>query len=322
MSDVSVESIAQFHQELGALSALGLKFDLGDETDSQALDHRLREFGDAIRSRVQNGESIEQSVEYEPSLPNRYRSSLSSWIKTGDPTVALDSLAAPAHASSKLHETVRLSIHYPLVILILAYAVLIWQCLYTVPKFVALYQQVNHEPDFAVSLMVQCQRWLPVWSVFLPVLGIAAWWWWRSRSERFAARRVPGGHEFLSAAQHAAMATQLSALLQSGASASESLAVIETFSETNLSAAPSLRLRPLLGWAVGVDIDDQQRSGVMQSVAAFYGRLAGDHAKRWRYLAGTIFGVLIGAGIVLAYGATLFLALRNLWIDISNAGGF
>lgn len=234
--------------------------------------------------------------------------------------VALDSLGAYDVARREMHENVRRSIFYPILILVLTYGAVIWLCVVTVPKFEALYQQVGHSPDVAVTLMVLCRNSIPVWGPAFPLLVIVGWFWWRRRSHRWSWLLLPGSRGYFSAVEHAEMARRMAPLLQSGLSPQDSLALVR-FKRDESQTESIDRLPPLLDWAVHGDLGNESRSGLMAAVAQSYQRLARQRSRRWLYFAGAVIGVFVGGGFVFSYGFLLFLATRNLLIDISIPGG-
>ena len=85
--------------------------------------------------------------------------------------------------------------------------------------------------------------------------------------------------------------------------------------------AAALLLGSLAVVGVRGQMDACDTAGLMGAVAQSYQRLAGQRSRRWLYLAGTVVGVFAGGAFVFGYGFLLFLATRNLLIDISTPAG-
>ncbi len=317
MGDASIQPILDFNREIAALAAAGLYFDLAETAVSKIddLETRLQQINTSLESRAGDGQTAEQALDSDPTIPDRYRAAIESWLKCGDRTVALDCLSATNEARQQMRENVRRSISYPTLVMMLTYGALVWLCLFTVPKLQALYEQMGQTPDAAGTFLVQCRSWLPVWGPSFPLVVIVGWFWWRKQSPLWTWRRLPGSDSYFSSIQQAELASRMAALLDSGVSSQDAVVVAQAGSlEAN-------RLRPLLAWAVNGDLNGQPRATVMRMVAETYRRMADRQAKNWYTFASLFVGLLIAAGFVLAYGFALFLAMRNLWIDISIRGG-
>jgi type II secretory pathway component PulF len=323
MNEISLPRVLAFNENLNALAAAGLPIDLGMDQGHEAIHERLEKFNESLMLRVARGQSIEQAIAQETALPSRYRAALWIWLRSGDPTIALDGIVAPAATRRNFGSDVSQALVYPLIVFILTFAGFLALCWLLVPRLEAMYRQIWQTPSESLAILIRCRETMPYWGPAVPLLVVLAVIAWRWRAPRASWRWVPGSAKYFHAAQYAELATQMANLLESGCGQDESLALLGPLygSGADLESAPSESLPPLLRWAIRGDIDDQSRPGVLRVMAQAYRQSAEQQLSLWRLVAPSFCGALLGGMFVLAYGVGLFLPVVQLLKTIALPAG-
>jgi type II secretory pathway component PulF len=268
-------------------------------------------------------------------------------VRSGHVTQSLDAAAWRAEALADLRRTIRRSLGYPALLLVLAAAGLGLLSLLFAPRLTAIYDQLALEVDPWLDTLAGVRRWMPWWAGALTGLVLwGAWHSWR-RSPQAAGwspaleRRlgwVPGLQRYFTAVHHADVAEQLAQLVAGGLTMDEALqaasdntlspemaAALRTLAIHSRRASPGdlplrqLRpLRPYLRWALTAVLPPEPRAHALQSAANLYRESVRQQAARWRVLGPTLACVGIGGVTVLGYGLCVFVPYVRLLSALSS----
>ena len=334
MNKVSLERVLAFNKELAALSAAGLRLDLGSRAESvpQVLERANANF--ALRTSL--GQPATDALAGDDQLPLVYRHAMQAGLLTDSPAVVLDGISSQLAARDEIRSTVGYSFVQPLVLLTLAYFGFLFLCLNFSPSLEGIYEQLRRAPSASVSVLRAARIWMPVWGPLAPVLLIGAILLWR-RGRGKSRLSIPFTGRYSAALRHAAFADQLATLLKHGVplvdglrlasgvtgdppliEASEALARAAERRE-NLSAdVQQLRtLPPLLRWALTADLGDQPLPEILSFAADTYLQSAQRQAAIYRIALPTLIGALLGGAVVSVYALCVFGPYVHLLRDLS-----
>lgn len=318
MSEASLQQVVAFNREIAALSATGLPLQIG-LPPGESLESGIDSINAALSLRVGRGESLDQAIREASELPARYRAGLLAWLHHSDPTIALDGFAVPAETRRDFGRHVGRTLFYPLLLLCLAFGGLVLLCLFTAPAVEGLYYSMFHSTE-QIGWLNEARELLPIWAVLFPLIVILVLIVWRRRFRDARWRWVPGSRRYYEAVEHAYLAKQLANLVQSGRSVDESLALVQSTSQTTGTLTTD-QLPSLLKWAVTTPLSGESLSSVLRLVAESYRHSAERRRDFWRLVMPTIAGAVLGGLIVMAYGMGLFLPLIDLLHAIAQPGG-
>ena len=322
MTDYSLPQISAFNRELKSLASAGIPIDLGRSTDAREVGDRLQEIEAAIAVRVGHSPSVEEAIDAAPELTQNYREALWMWLRCDDPTVALERITASAAAKRRMRSSVGRSLVYPLTLLCLAYLGLVLICLVTEPTIQDVAAQTADaavvSPE-GVPLLTLIRGWMPVWVPAVPVLVIVVLVVQHRRGRGIDSTPA------VDTTRHADLASRLATLLGSGMPLHRAMTLGDppSVDATETAERRTKSMPPLLKWAVRSDLSDAARARTLRFVARTYRRKADRQARLWQVVAPSVAGILLGGGIVLAYGLSLFVPVVRLLKQVATAtGGF
>ncbi len=315
MSESSLDDVLAFNDQLQRLSRADLLLDLGlagvkSNSNSVSLSQAMDRVDAALRLRVELGQSLEEAIELAPELSPRYRASLKTWLRTGDPDATMGSITVPIQRQHRVSVGFNVSLIQPLVLVVLTFAAFLVLLLWTLPQIEAMYAQIWKRPSGVVVLLQQLRDWLPVWGVAMPLILVVAVVFWRSRSMSSTLSWLPGSSRDVNAMRYASYSDQVAVLLEREVPLQEALLLADPESANRVLSERSSA--PLLTWALTGDLDGEPMPKVLRFVARTYRQSAAEHALIWRVLVPTVLGAAIGGLLVFAFGLSLFLP----WIDL------
>ncbi len=334
MSEVSLQRVLAFNKELAALSAAGLRLDLGSPTEpvSQLLDRANAN----IALRTSLGQSATDALAGDDQLPLVYRHAMQAGLLADSPTTVLDSLSGQSTVRDEMRSTIGYSFVQPLVLLTLAYFGFMFLCLSFSPALEGLYDQMQRAPSASVSALRVARIWMPVWGPLAPVLVVGAIFLWR-RGREHSRVWMPFAGRYTATLRHATFAEQLATLLERGVPLAEGLrlasgvtgnpALIEASQALANAAERNERLSgddpqlgtlpPLLRWALTGELGDQPLPEILRFAADTYFQKAQRQASICRIAVPTLIGALLGGAVVFAYCLCVFVPYVDLFRDLS-----
>ncbi len=161
--------LAVFTQQLATLLGAGLPIDeamgaLADETD----DLKLRHLVAALRGRVREGRSLAAALaEFPESFDELYVATVTAGESSGHLDGALHRLAEYADQRDSLQREVWTALAYPLLLLIVAAAVVMGLMTSVVPKVIDVFENLGRDLPWLTVAMVSLSRFLSAWGLWL-----------------------------------------------------------------------------------------------------------------------------------------------------------
>jgi type II secretory pathway component PulF len=318
MSDASLKHVFSLSREVSTLAATGLPLDIGLRP-GESLDEKLESINASLASQIAQGKTIEQAISSATGVPDRYRAGLWAWTHDSDPTIALERFAVPAEAIDRFGKDLGRIFQYPLLLLGLAYCALLVLCFLTLPTLESLFESM-FRTDEPIHWLILVREWVGVWALLFPLGLLMLAIGWRIYRGRSNFRWVPGSERYFQAADHANIANQLAALIESGRSTDEALSLLASVPIHDAASRASAieSLPPLLQWAISTQLGSRSPTGVLRMVAESYRQAAQRQQDLWHVFMPSVAGVVLGGIIVLAYGLTLFLPLVKLLFSAAS----
>ncbi len=340
MERPALEQLKTFHEHLVALDGAGVSLDVGkrQQSVSAILDQALAR----LRVRVDLGQSLEEALQSEKELPARYRCAALTRLSSASSDQALDAMKQSVGEPRELRRSLLAAMVLPAFIGGLVYLGTISLCLYTAPRFEAVYQQLRQPPSFSLLVLRFLREWLPVWGPLAPVLLlIAVWFVCRADWHRLLAW-APVMKGFLRTSNRALLADQLARLSENHLPLSGAVPVAQerglrldshggldspdpAVEKSTTKAAATRKvesLPPLLQWSLAERGSPEQLADNLRTTAATYKRAAQRQERFWRVVGPTVATLVVGGGIMLAYGCALFAPFTALMQDLSSATGY
>ena len=168
-------------QQLATLIRAGLPMDdalaaLADE----ASDQRLRGLVAALRSRVLEGRSLADAMaEYPESFPEIVVATVRAGEQSGELAEGLERLAEYAEARDNLGREVIAAFAYPVLLLVVAFAVVAGLMGSVVPRVVDVFVNLGAELPWLTRALIAISGFLSAYGGLLVVLALIAWMLWR-----------------------------------------------------------------------------------------------------------------------------------------------
>ncbi len=340
---MQIESLDDFmatNDQLAALVSAGIPLPLGLEALDEGPDAALERINAIVARRVSRGASLAEALEAEdPAMPATYRNVMLVAIQSGEMQGALDAAAQLAQSLDESRRSVRGAFFYPLVVCLLAAAGFAGFFIYVAPRLDALRESMRLPEGDAARIL----PWLLAIGVGAAIVFVAATMFvlarrlTGSRGERASSRigpvaRLLGGAAAARQARCAAFARSLAALTATAYPLEESLPVAAEASgdatlrrgAKQLAAAvrrgngasqddpAATAFPPFLRWALLGSAPAVGRPRALEMAADVYRQSARRRTEHMGALAPAVACVVVGGGVVLLYGLTLFLPLVDL----------
>lgn len=163
-------------RQLATLIGAGLPIDealaaLSEQNDNE----RQRALTVSLRSRVMEGASLAQALsEFPDSFPEIYRASVGAGEQSGRLSQVLEKLADHAEASDALAQKLLGALAYPLLLSIVAVAVVTGLLTFVVPQIVGVFQNMGHALPIATRVLLGVSAFLRSWGWLLLGLFVVA----------------------------------------------------------------------------------------------------------------------------------------------------
>lgn len=344
MTDVQLQPIDRFHRELKSLAAAGIPVELGIAGGSQQLSAALDDIRIALSVRVSLGQSLEQAIQQDERLPERYRAAAQAWLRFDAPAMVLDAVTEADAHDPRWDRGIALSLLQTLVILAMVTIGLSVASLWLSPKVDAIYAQLNQTPTTAAQFLSAARYGLPIWATAATSLFlITIWLWYRSNgnwSARWAAY-LPVARRRQLLIHRARFAAYLAGWLQYDLPLDEGIRLATALSgevPSNQGATPDIaskheatgeqadddlqevHLPPLIQWAL-YDVAANEPLWIrLRTVAEVYRASADRQLTLWTRFIPTLVAAGLCGIAVLLYGLSVFLPVIGLLQDVAAPG--
>ncbi len=173
---ISTAALALLTRQLATLIAAGLPIDeaLGALSE-QAENERQRALTVALRARVMEGASLAHAMDGFPELfPDIFRTTVAAGEQSGRLDEVLDKLADYAEARDALKQKILAALAYPLLLSLVAFAVVAGLLTWVVPQIVGVFQNMHQTLPLATRALMAISAFLREWGwLILVALALA-----------------------------------------------------------------------------------------------------------------------------------------------------
>lgn len=182
---LTLQELLALNDEIAALVRAGIPLERGLVQVAREMCGRVGMASEQLASRMAAGESLEQILASDTStFPPVWRAVVTAGLRSGRLAAALEEVSAAGKRVSEMRQAVGLSLVYPLIVVLLAYGVFVYELIYLAPAVLNALEDLTATTDPLLRWAVwlgERARW---WGFFPPLLaGVAGAWWW-SRAGR------------------------------------------------------------------------------------------------------------------------------------------
>ncbi len=173
---LSGAQLALLTRQLATLLKAGLPVDealsaLAEQNDDQ----RMRALVVSLRSRVMEGASLAAGLADQPdSFPEIYRASIAAGEQSGRLDQVLVRLADYSEARDALNQQVWAALAYPLLLTLVAVAVVTGLLVYVVPQIVGVFTQMHQVLPWPTRALLALSAFVKIWGWLLLILFVVA----------------------------------------------------------------------------------------------------------------------------------------------------
>ncbi len=162
-------------RQLATLIGAGLPIDEAlAALAEQAAGQRQRALVLALRARVMEGASLARAMaEFPHSFPELFSASVAAGEQSGQLDRVLEKLADHAEARDALGQQVLAALAYPLLLCLVAIAVVTGLLAWVVPQIVGVFENLGQELPLATRVLIGFSAWLREWGWLLLLLLVA-----------------------------------------------------------------------------------------------------------------------------------------------------
>lgn len=177
---LSAVQLALLTRQLSTLIGAGLPIDEAlAALSEQAENERQRGLTMSLRARVMEGASLAQALgDFPESFPEIFRATVAAGEQSGRLESVLDRLADYAEARDALKQKMLAALAYPLLLSLVAIAVVTGLLTWVVPQIVGVFQNLHQTLPLATRVLIAVSEFLRGWGwailVLLVVAGLAA----------------------------------------------------------------------------------------------------------------------------------------------------
>lgn len=339
--EATLEELGLLCDEIAALSRAGVPLEGGLAGLASDLPGRIGRFAAEVAEQLKSGKNLPDAIAATGTvLPAYFRAAIEAGLRSGRLSAALEGVAGSLRRLADLRRGVGAALVYPLVVVLLAYATLVFLAVYILPMFLRANDTFNVEGPWFVSALVRLGT-TPHWVLLPPILlmlGATLWWWATGRAvtdesnwTRFALHLWPGLRRVQRDSRTAVEAEVLALLIESDVPLADAIelagdaagdprtraadakvaAALRRGENLSTASAEAGDAAPVLRWMLLGDRRETIVSALRHAAAGYQRRAAGraELVRLWFPFAVTLF---IGGGTVLAVGLALFLPFTNL----------
>lgn len=334
---VTLDQLIALNDEIAALARAGVPLDQGLLHLGGDLPGRLGKISRRLGERLAAGVPLTHALKEEKGLPPAYRAIVAAGIRSGRLPVALEGLSMLVRRAAEMRRTVAIALIYPLLVLVLAYALYVFMLVGCFPVMLAVFREFL-PAGRAVRALEHMEFAAPYWLPWLPLavmIPLAVWWFRSRRAWSLEGSPPPGpragrrGHRqsyrsVLQAGRISIFAETLALLLQQDVPLDEAVCLAADASadrglrESCRQLAERLRrgesardwdssgARPLVAWLLAGVQDRGRLIASLRRAADAYRRHA-NWALRWLSVYLPLWlTVAVGGTAVMAYAVSVF----------------
>lgn len=334
-SGCSLDDLIALNDEIAALIRAGIPLEMGLDP---SFSRRLGPLTERLRDRMRQGQSLSEALAAdEQHLPPVYYAIVEAGLKAGRLPEALESLSEFSQSLAELKQRIALALFYPAIVLLATYGLFVGFVVFMVPRLEEVYRQFRLPIHGWMPLLRTLHDTVYLWG---PGLFVAACvlWLWRGRS--LTGNGAPWMWSIVANFHRAGFAGMLSLLLDHHVPLPEALRLAGAASgerriressdavagdvESGERLAASLATRrafsPFMRWMISSGEQQGALAATLRQVSDVYHRRALNRAESVKIVLPILLTVIVGGGVVLLYGLTLFVPLSDLLRDLTIEG--
>ncbi len=345
---VTLDQLVALNDEMAALVRAGIPLERGLIEAGRDLGGRLGAIAGELGGRLAEGERLPAALGRQAGrLPEVYRAIVEAGLRSGRLARALEGMAAIARGYAEARRAVGLALLYPLLVVLLAYALFLFFVTQIAPKFVVGFDSLRLAPVRPLVALAKAGEAVLYWGPIFPaaLLILAIGWAISGRSTSLdggaagrLAGRIPGIGRMIGEFRSANFAELLALLVEHHVPLDEAVRLAadssgdRAFRRSVGAFADRLRagdaspespaagpgpLPPLLSWMLTAGHRQGTLALALRNASDVYRRRAQATADTLRAALPTFLMIAIGAGTVLLYGLVLFVPLSALWDELA-----
>lgn len=343
---VPLEQLVALNDEIVALVRAGVPLELGLAEFGTGVPGKLGALSTDLAAKMTGGASITEAFDaLGDRVPTVYRTVVEAGVRAGRLSAALEAMSNFGRELLELRRRIGSALLYPLIVIGLAYGLFVVFLVDMIHRLKETYElfrlPIHGTLRAAIDVSESVQYW---WWVF-PVLFVAALVWWSATGGAHAlgftglARPllwIPGVARICRYYQFANYAELLALLIEHQVPLPEGMRLAG-----DASGDPQLRrstqwladdvergeifrdvtavrtgLPPFLQWVIVHGARTSSLSRLLRHCSQLYRRRGQQSAAWFRLMFPVAASILIGGGVTLIYGLTLFGPLAGLWRDL------
>lgn len=333
---LSLEEVVRLDEELAALIRARVPLEVGLRASAADLHGRLKHVIERLATRLEGGQSLPEALRASGAGVSESRiAAVEAGLRSQRTPEALDALARHARAVIELRRTLRYALPYPVLLIVLAVALLGTLGVEFVRGLHANLAMLRGDAtgpwtEFLAATVALLAGW--GWVIVVAPIGLLlAWVLFRPASARgrLLISLCPGGRAILRDLDRAAFSQLLGVLLETGVPLPDSLrlagesvadhrlrsaaerlaAATSSGDEFSAAVARERGFPPYLRWMLSTGGESGALSSRLARVAKTYRRRAANRAARLRAVLPVATTLLLGGGIVFAYCLLLIVPL-------------
>ncbi len=347
---LSLEAIVAFNDELEALVRAGIPLERGLMATSADYRGRLGRMLRDVAGRLEAGEGLASAVSTSASsMPDVYRAMIEAGTRSGRLAEALQGLSRIGQAHVEARRSIALALFYPLLVLVLTYALFLFFVAELFPRFFSALAMFQPGQSALFDAILRAGKTVWTWGAIPPLVlvGLILAWRFAGRSQsldgygRFGSEveRLPLLGRIMTSFRAANFTDLLGHLLEHEVPLAQSVRLAGAASgsatlrrdadrfadrlglgatgQIDRSAPPS-SFPPLVAWMLASTTRQSSLGAGLRHLAMSYRRKATRQAKAFRIFLPGFLILTLGAGAVLAYGLLLFIPLRAVWDGLAT----
>ena len=360
-NSISLDDLVALNDEILGLVRSGVPLEMGLAGWGRDLPGHLGRLAQRLGAASAEGKSLTQALADErPAIPRAYAAVVDAGLRAGRLPAALESVSDSMRSMREARSAVGLAVFYPLIVILLGYALFAVLALVWVPSLVSIYE--SHPPRF-LRFLSEGLAWLwtplriPVLDIplippaaILPavLIAIAAIWWRRSSQamvvDAATAKRwlgwLPVAPRLAHHSRSAALAEILGMLVEQDVPVQDAIVLAaDCTGDTRLMSsareasaaimrgAPPEEYRhllndfpPLLSWLTVTHARQPMLAALARHCADTYRRRIARETQWLRDFLPIWLIAVVGGLVVLAYALSIFVPFTRLLEDLGNVG--
>ncbi len=343
---VSVDQLIALSDEMAALVRAGVPLDRGLVAAGNDLRGRVGRLAGQLGTRIEGGEGLAEALEAGGApVPAFYRAVVAAGLRAGRLSTALEGLASYARRFAETRRAIGLALLYPLLVLLLAYALFILFILWVAPRLAATFATMRLPGTDALNLFLWLGDHVAYWAWTVPALLFILTIGWAGSGRAMALRPgrlvgvlqlVPGMRSILGLAQTADFADLLALMIEHGVPLDQAASLA-----AEATGSPALRvsvaalgdairrgdppdeaaarggLPPMLAWVIATSGARGPLAPALRHAAATYRARAARKAEALQAILPSICLVVVGTGACAVYAVSVFKPLIMLWYQLA-----